>query len=193
MIKAVLFDVFGVLYPDTYWSLVRKFRKDGPSERLVFHDLIREVDLGLISRDEFWDSAAKLLGLSRAELDREVKKLGSLDEDLMALAKELRGKGYKTGIISNVGLGFIERIFTDHKAADYFDTLVLSSEVGLIKPDPGIYRIAADRLDIRPEEAVFVDDLVKNVEGAKATGMRAFLYRDPVQLRNDLAPLVNLD
>ena len=63
------------------------------------------------------------------------------------------------------------------------DAVVLSFEVGVAKPDPGIYRAALDALDARPEEAVFVDDQAAYCEGAEAIGIRSFLI-----LRDDAAP-----
>jgi HAD superfamily hydrolase (TIGR01509 family) len=63
------------------------------------------------------------------------------------------------------------------------DDILISAEVGLAKPDPRIYRLAAERLGVRPDEAVFVDDFAANVEGARAVGMRAIHFRPELDLR----------
>jgi HAD superfamily hydrolase (TIGR01509 family) len=60
-----------------------------------------------------------------------------------------------------------------------FDAVIRSDEVGLRKPEPDIYRLAAARLDLRPEDCVFVDDLLANVEGARAVGMAGVLHKHP--------------
>ncbi len=64
---------------------------------------------------------------------------------------------------------------------ELFDTAVISAEVGLHKPQPEIYRLAAERLVVPPEECVFVDDLRENCAGAEAVGMTAILHRDPAE------------
>ncbi len=183
MIKAVYFDCFGVLYPDTYWTVVRKLGTGRVGEEVVFHDLIGEFDLGRISRDEFWDSAAELLKVDRGAIDRELGKLGSLDEDMLAYAAELKGEGLKTGILSNTGYGAIERMFEGLSIDDYFDEAVLSAEVGVVKPDLAIYQLAADRLEVNTDEVIFIDDLAKHVEGARRAGMHGIQYRTLKDLR----------
>jgi putative hydrolase of the HAD superfamily len=88
----------------------------------------------------------------------------------------LHAAGTKTAVITNtwgppVGLGARRMQAT-------FDVIIRSDEVGLRKPDPEIYRLTAKRLDVQPEECVFVDDLLQNVEGAAAAGMHAFVHRN---------------
>jgi putative hydrolase of the HAD superfamily len=65
--------------------------------------------------------------------------------------------------------------------------------VGLHKPQPEIYRLACERLAVEPAEAVFVDDLRENCEGAEAVGMTALLHRDPAETVARLEDLFELD
>ena len=58
---------------------------------------------------------------------------------------------------------------------------MISAEVGLHKPEPEIYRLAAERLGVAPESCLFVDDLRENCEGAEAVGMTAIRHKDPDQ------------
>jgi putative hydrolase of the HAD superfamily len=60
---------------------------------------------------------------------------------------------------------------------ELFDGVVISGEEGMHKPQPGIFRLGAERVGLRPEECVFVDDLRENCEGAEAVGMTAVLHR----------------
>ena len=71
-------------------------------------------------------------------------------------------------------------------AADEFDSVVVSADIGMIKPQPGIYKRALQDLGVEAEEAVFIDDAGVNVDGAKAVGMQAILYENLAQLRQDL-------
>lgn len=190
--KALIFDCFGVLYPDTFWSVVNKFVPDWESRSpYTFHDIVTRVDTGHLTRDDFWDETARECDVTRDQLDTEVNKLGTLDTDLLAYVMELRAKGYKTSLLSNVGHGFIERIFTGIDSAQYFDDMVLSGEVGFVKPQPEIYVLAASRLGITPGECVFIDDRERFCQAAVAAGMQAVIYKSLVQLKMELTPLLN--
>jgi putative hydrolase of the HAD superfamily len=74
--------------------------------------------------------------------------------------------------------------------AEAFDHIVVSAEVGLIKPDPRIYRLALDGLGVSSEEAVFVDDMAENITGAEAVGMRGVRFLNPDQAMADVWQLL---
>ena len=69
---------------------------------------------------------------------------------------------------------------------EHFEDIVVSGEVGLIKPDPAIYHLTLERFDLAPEEVLFVDDLAVNVEAAQALGLHAHHFRDAAELRQIL-------
>jgi putative hydrolase of the HAD superfamily len=103
-------------------------------------------------------------------------------DDSAPTLRELRARGLRTAIVSNCDHAtrpIVDDLGLEHEA----DAIVLSFEVGVAKPDPGIYRAALDALDARPEEAVFVDDQAWYCEGAEAVGIRSFLI-----VREDAAP-----
>jgi putative hydrolase of the HAD superfamily len=83
----------------------------------------------------------------------------------------------KTGLISNAWSGMRQYI-RDHKFEDAFTAMVISAEVGVVKPDAKIYQIALEQLGVSPSEAVFVDDFIENVKGAQAVGMSAIHFKD---------------
>jgi putative hydrolase of the HAD superfamily len=70
---------------------------------------------------------------------------------------------------------------------DAFDFIVISAEVGLLKPDPRIYELALRGAGATPAAALLVDDLPANVEGAMAAGMVAILFEDTDQVLRELA------
>jgi putative hydrolase of the HAD superfamily len=103
-------------------------------------------------------------------------------EDSIPTLRELRARGLRTAIVSNCDHStrpIVDELGLEREA----DAVVLSFEVGVAKPDPGIYWAALDALDARPEEAVFVDDQAAYCEGAEAIGIRSFLI-----LRDDANP-----
>jgi epoxide hydrolase-like predicted phosphatase len=73
-----------------------------------------------------------------------------------------------------------------------FDAVVISGEVGLHKPEPEIYLLAAERLGVKPRSCVFVDDLRENCAGAEAVGMTALLHRDPAATIAELERLLGM-
>lgn len=87
---------------------------------------------------------------------------------LWELAASVRDRGVRTGLLSN-SWGY--SVYPFDRLERHFDDLVLSGHVGLRKPDPAIYRLAADRLGVALEACVFVDDLERNVEVAIELGM----------------------
>ncbi|MFD9735534.1 HAD-IA family hydrolase [Umezawaea sp. NPDC059074] len=92
---------------------------------------------------------------------------GAVEPPLLTVVREVRGRGVKTGLLSNAdGLWAPPREW-----AGLFDVAVVSGEVGMAKPDVDIYLLAAERLGLAPGECVFVDDLAVNVRGAAEAGM----------------------
>ena len=86
---------------------------------------------------------------------------------MIGIVRAARAAGVRTGLLSNSwGLDYPRDGWDT-----LFDTVVISGEVGLRKPDPAIYRLAAERLRLSPAEVVFVDDLAPNVRAAAAVGM----------------------
>jgi putative hydrolase of the HAD superfamily len=95
-------------------------------------------------------------------------------DDSIPTLRELRARGLRTAIVSNCDHS--TRAIVDQLGfARETDAVVLSFEVGVAKPDPGIYRAALDALGANPEEAVFVDDQAGYCDGAEALGIRSFL------------------
>ena len=192
MIKAVFFDCFGVLYPDTFWTMANEFLgEDVEHHKEELHDLMKRVDLGHITRDEFWGGFAEIVGQSKDNIYARLDEFSGLDKKLLKFIEDNKDK-YKFGFISNVGHGFLERMFVDHPASYYFDSLVLSSEVGLLKPDVRIYQHAAESLNVAPEESVMIDDIPRNVEGAESAGMKAIRYTGYYQFIRDFESLVQM-
>jgi len=100
------------------------------------------------------------------------RQVPTLYPDVRGALAETRRRGYKAGLISNLHANEAYWI-REFELDQCFDALVLSCEVGMMKPDREIYLLAAERLSVSPEECVFVDDVPPYVAGAKAVGMAA--------------------
>jgi putative hydrolase of the HAD superfamily len=98
------------------------------------------------------------------------RQIPRLYPDVRATLGEVRRRGYRLGLVSNLYPNEATWL-REFELDECFDALVLSCEVGLLKPEPEIYLMAAERLGVRPQECVFVDDIPSYLAGAKRAGM----------------------
>ncbi|MGZ0148230.1 HAD family hydrolase [Kribbella sp. WER1] len=108
---------------------------------------------------------------------------------MAALVRRVNRRGIRTALLSNSWGNTYPRDTWD----GMFDDVVISGEVGLRKPEPEIFRLAAGRLGLEPTECVFVDDLQLNVDGARAVGMTAILHTEYDETRRALEDLFGAD
>lgn len=113
------------------------------------------------------------------ELDHEVLRQSvRIEPASLAMLEELRAKGYKLGLVSNVTQlpELLHHDLTEFGIKERVDAIALSCEIGIRKPRPQIFTHVLDALEVKPTHAVFVGDrLVDDVAGAHALGMRAIL------------------
>ncbi len=192
-LRAIFFDVGGVLLRTEYQA-----PREHLAERLntTYEDLVRIVfesetsvraSLGEITTEAHWEAVTQRLRLPSSEtkgLREEFFAGDVLDRELLQFIRSLRPR-YKTGVISNAWPD-ARQYLTTQKIDDAFDALVISAEVGVMKPDPKIYQIALDRVGVTAGEAVFIDDTAPNVEAARAHGMRGIIFRDPARALSEL-------
>ena len=186
MIQGIIFDCYGVLVSGSLDYL----RSLTPADkRQEFTDLARASDNGFISRREYMEEAGRLIGKPPQEIRRLINQQEVRNPEMLAYVKELR-KSYRTALLSNVGRGSIERLFTVEELDGLFDAVVLSSEVGMTKPSLEIYQHAAARLDMTPEECIMIDDIPFNVEGAQMAGMHGAVFTDIESCKREVAAII---
>jgi putative hydrolase of the HAD superfamily len=101
------------------------------------------------------------------------------NEPAFTFARELQARdGVVVGIISNTNEVHAGWLHANVPELRLFHNVILSNEVGLLKPDPAIYELALNQLGISSEQALFVDDLAENVAGGTAVGLRSYLHKD---------------
>ncbi|WP_327191168.1 HAD family phosphatase [Streptomyces xinghaiensis] len=108
----------------------------------------------------------------------------SIDQEVLALLGDLRSAGYPVALVSN---SFGNGTYDGVDLAAVADAVVISSEVGIRKPSRRIYAIACERLGIAPEEAVMIDDLRQNLDGAARIGIGGVLHTGAADTRRQLA------
>ena len=183
-IRAVFFDIGGVLErnPRTGWqqSWATALGIERPELERRLDPIWSAGSIGAITLEQVEQRTAEALGLDESQLsafmdDAWAEYLGALNEPIAVYFAGLRPR-FKTGIVSNSFVGAREREQRAYDFESICDVIVYSHEVGWIKPDPRIYRLACTRLNVTPLEAVFVDDLQGGVDGAISIGMRAIKF-----------------
>jgi len=184
-VKGLLVDFGGVLTTNVWKSFSAFCRAEGLEEgrvKQLFRSderalaLLRELEVGGLDEDSFAERFAPLLGIERHDglVDRLFAGMEP-DEPMIEAVRRARAAGLRTGLVSNSwGRGRYDR----DSFPELFDAVVISGEVGLHKPQPQIFALAAERVGLDPSQCVFVDDLRENCEGAEAVGMTAVLHRD---------------
>jgi epoxide hydrolase-like predicted phosphatase len=162
-------------------------------EKIIFEsESSRQASTGEILEEAHWQAVAKTLGVSRQESDKITETFFSGDRADTTLLDFLRSlhPERKVGLISNAWSG-LRAFITRQNFADVFDDMIISAEVGLMKPDERIYRMALEKMGTRPEESVFLDDMLVNVEAARAVGMKAIQFTQPEKALEELKLLLN--
>lgn len=152
----------------------------------------RGYDAGTYPADEYWRRVLGSLGRApeRAEerglpgwlAERDAASWMRYRDEVWTLAREARGRSARTAMLTNMSREIADRIRAHRPLDAWFDAVIVSAEVGLVKPDERIYALCLARLDAAPPQALFVDDRPENVAAAARLGMRTvyFAGTDPV-------------
>jgi putative hydrolase of the HAD superfamily len=154
--------------------------------------LALEFERGGTHHDEFMTTVIGLAGLeiSHKEFEAGWVDIFTLNEPVARLVAFLKRRGYTLLLGSNTNIlhaRFFRRRFA--QTLDLFDHLVLSYEVGAVKPDRAFFRACVARAGVPASSCVFIDDAAANVEGARAEGLVALQYRDTPTLIDELRAL----
>ncbi|MGA3161683.1 MAG: HAD family phosphatase [Terracidiphilus sp.] len=193
-LRAVVFD-YGIVLtgpPDAEaWAAM--LRITGLAEerfRTLYWADRPAYDEGKLTGLGFWQKLLRDAGLPldhAEELNRWDARLWTVENPVMvAWQLKLKQRGLLTAILSNIGddvLASVERTFNwIHR----FDVQVWSYQLGIIKPNPAIYRHTLSELGTRPDETLFIDDKRPNVEAARVLGIQAIEYSSVEHLRDEL-------
>ena len=199
-VRAIIFDWAGVLEgsPDASYFSTWEDRlglRPGELPRLLWGREWREVELGRVLTRDYCEWLAGQLGLSgpaAANAFLEEFYGGDwLHTEVLASARFLRGR-YRLALVSNayaeqdqwLRKQFGVDVYTD------FDVYINSAQTGVRKPDPAILELALERLDVQPEEAVFIDDALPNVDAGQALGLHTVHFVEPTHSLRELSCLL---
>lgn len=184
-IRAVFFDFGGVLMRTEFQTprqhLAERFKMDYDDiDKLVFgSESAKRATLGEINEDVHWMEMLKRVKLPASEMKSfrdEFFGGDVIDRTLLKYIRSLKNKVH-VGLISNAWSGMRE-FMVKEKLTDFFDSITISAEVKLAKPDSKIFELALQQAKVDAKEAVFVDDVKANIEASEKIGMKGILFKD---------------
>lgn len=193
MIKNVIFDIGNVLMRFDYKTYIKELLGD---------DRVIEKVNNAIWRTGYWNDldrgepTEKMFGLMldaepdcKAEITLAFENVGQCChrmEYAISWIKELKSRGYKVLYLSNYATNTMNAAPHVLDFIPYMDGGVFSCDIKAVKPDPVIYQTICEKYDLVPEECVFLDDFVDNVEAARAFGMNAIHFESYEQAKHEL-------
>ncbi len=190
MIKALLLDYDGVIREIDVERTSEVIRTIGMEMdeffEIVFgNEDIKDLIRGKLSSSDWWgivqEQNPRLKGVGADFLWKEVFKYPLINKEVLDIVREYEGK-LKTGILTNAMRESVPVILEETRGYT-FDHILPTAMLGHIKPEPEAYLKALDILDVQAEECLFIDDKLRNVEGARAVGMRAHVFENAGQIR----------
>ena len=191
MIKAIVFDCFGVLIADVLRTRAMSIQATNPEGAETIFGTLKQLDLGLISREQGMQQIATGINVPLEEVLAMTSGGEVRNSELIDMIPTFR-RTYKIGLLSNVrGRKWLEERFLPGELDEKFDNVVASGDVGIVKPQPEIYHLMAQQLGVLPEECVMIDDLQSGFDGAIAAGMKAVHYHNNQQALADLQTILD--
>lgn len=188
VIKAVIFDCFGVLATEGWLPFKRRHFSHDPGLEQEATDLSKQLNAGRIGYDEFIGQVANLARVSYHLVARQITGNKANTELFEYIEQSLKPR-YKIGLLSNAGSNKLHEMFSERQIA-LFDEIALSYETGAVKPDRRAYEAIVEKLGIDAGQAVFVDDQIRHCTGAREAGLLAVEYKDFPQMKRELEELL---
>lgn len=197
-IQTIIWDLGGVLLRtedrQPRAQLAREFKLTyADIDRLVFNSpSARQASRGEITASQHWQNLCEICSWPEDRLpELQARFWGGdrLDPELIEFIRSLKPT-YTTALLSNNWSDLRQALTTQWQIADAFDEIIISAEVGLVKPDPRIFRLTAAKLGVTPEQALFVDDFIENVQAAQAEGWQAVHFQNSQQAMAEIKALL---
>lgn len=193
--KTLFWDIGGVLLTngwdrDQRAKVIAQFGLDADDFTERHKLAVPEVELGRMSLDDYLSQTVfcRPQDFSREDFRRAMQEQSQPDEAALALARELGGR-YRMYSLNNEGHDLNEYRIRTYNLRDFLLGFFTSCYLGVMKPNPAIYRLGLQLAQVDAGNAVMIDDRAQNVEAARSVGMHAIQFVSAEQLRADLAAL----
>lgn len=197
-IKAIIFDMGGVLLKTANSSprdsIAKRFRTTRAElESFTFSsETSLRSEIGEITDKEHWETVLRKFNQpvdNYPAIYDEYFSGDAIDGALLSYAISLKPK-YQLGLLSNAWVNARPLLRARFKFIEAFDVSLFSYEIGLRKPDPTIYKYMVEKMGVESEEALFIDDVPANVEGAKIVGLQAIRYTNTPTLIDSVNKII---
>ena len=189
MIKAIIFDCFGVLVTDSLDAIINSHELS-EIQRDEIKSYVTAANKGSISVAEYRSEVANILNMEHKDLNSAIKNGEIKDENLLEYIRELK-KEYKIGLLRNVtSLDSLKSRFAENELEDNFDVVVASGQIGYAKPEAEAYEITVDKLGVFLSECVMIDDREEYVNAAVGIGMKGIVYTGMNDLKKELKDIL---
>ena len=195
-IRALILDYGGVISqpqnPDNVKNMLQILKQDDHDFRNVYQGERANYDKGQLSGEDYWRNIYRHYDLEPNDtgiaklIQEDVKSWTHINDSMVRFIKENRGRLHKLAIISNMTRNTLAFMNTHFQWLEYFDELIYSCDVGTNKPDARIYEACLNRLEILPQECLFVDDSEENVLGAMKLDMKVIHFKSFSQFWQEL-------
>lgn len=154
-------------------------------------EICSRSDLGQLAKADLFQEVAQLAGTSASQAQHGIEAEANIDWKLVGFIRTLREKHYRIGCLSNGTDEWTLQIIKDYGLEDVFDTIVISANLGVTKPDPVIFHYTLKQLNTTATQAVFVDDRQTNIEAAEQLAIRSLLIQDTRSFMEQCQALLN--
>lgn len=193
MITTIIFDLSevylrGLLGIEYYLEQNYNIKIDNSE----WHDeYLQKLFHGEITEEEFWITIIRTHGwtVTVDDLKKTVRQNFKEIQGTRRLIEQLKENGYRLGLLSVHAREWIEHLEKEFDYHKLFDSVLYSFEVGISKPDRKAYQLILEQLKVKPDECIFIDDSIQNLEGAKLLGITTVLFENAEQLVKDLRSL----
>lgn len=198
MIKAIAFDFGGVIEikdGNLFQEIAEYLQISLEDWERVYSSLNHMHNTGEKKGDEVVALTAKEFNASDEQISYindlilKIRKTKKINYELLEIIRKLKERNYKVGLLSNNSVNLNKKL-QDENITGIFDVIVISGDVGFQKPQPEIFKILSDRLGVKLNELIFIDDTEKSLEGAENIGYTPILFINNQKLGEELVGIL---
>ena len=197
MKKTIVFDLGGVLIEWDRRALFRKLFNDVNELDYFLTEVCTmewnsQLDQGMSFEKVVEERILEFPGYApqiQAYFERWEEMIPGSIPGAVKILKELKDAGYPLAVLSNWSAETFPKVWDRFEFLGWFNPIVISGEVGLIKPGPEIFQYLLNKINKDAANCIFIDDTLPNIQMAEELGFEAILYSSPMELRTRLEQL----
>lgn len=190
----IIFDLGGVVFDWSPKDLIDRVTDNEKEKELLLEHLLEhsdwiELDRGTITTEEVVQRTIKRSGLKQELIEdifTNASNVLSLKSDTVKIIEDISGTEHKLYVLSNMHDQYARSLTADFNFWHHFDGIVFSCDVKMVKPERDIYHHILDKYNLTPENTIFIDDTMPNINTACDIGIDGLLFTDPAALKDEL-------